>query len=177
MNTDKPRAGGRRALRVCAMGVAALAGVVVVPASSAVAETTVGRFSTLPAGEDMGLEIRGVAVLHRSWDGTSGRVIVRGLEPDVTYASHLHNAPCSVNLGGGHYQDVPGGLAEPPNELWFSSTDDPFAGITANRGGLARGTGWADWEARPEAQSVIIHAIPPGGSTAGGPKIACADLE
>jgi hypothetical protein len=30
--------------------------------------------------------------------------------------------------------------------------------------------------ARPEAQSVVIHYIPPGGSTAGGPKIACADL-
>jgi hypothetical protein len=46
----------------------------------------------------------------------------------------------------------------------------------ANPGGAAHGRGTADWVARPEAQSVVIHAIPPGGSTAGGPKIACADL-
>ena len=51
-----------------------------------------------------------------------------------------------------------------------------MAGITANRRGVARGRGDADWVARPEAQSVVIHAIPPGGTTAGGPKIACADL-
>ncbi len=160
---------------VCALAVM---GAVIVPASGANAETTVGRFSTLPAGTAEGMEISGVAVLHRGDDGTTGRVVVRGLEPGVTYAAHLHNQPCSAsNPGGGHYMDVPGGLAAPPNELWFSSTDNARDGITANRGGVARGAGGADWVARPEAQSVIIHAIPTGGSTAGGPKIACADLE
>ena len=64
----------------------------------------------------------------------------------------------------------------PPNELWLSSTDDPAAGITANSGGVAHGRGGAEWVARPEAHSVVIHSIPPGGTTGGGPKIACADL-
>ena len=166
--------GRRLRWALCAL---AAAGAVIVPASSANAQTTVGRFSTLSAAADAGMEISGVAVLHRGADGTSGRVVVRGLDPGVTYAAHLHSQPCSAsNPGGGHYMDVPGGLAAPPNELWFSSTDDPRDGITASRGGVARGTGGADWVARPEAQSVIIHAIPAGGSTAGGPKIACADL-
>jgi hypothetical protein len=30
--------------------------------------------------------------------------------------------------------------------------------------------------ARDDAKAVVIHMIPPGGNTAGGPKIACADL-
>jgi hypothetical protein len=139
---------------------------------------TRGGFETLPDGTAMGLDIGGFATLTRSDDGTEGKVVVRGLEPATTYAAHLHNAPCSAaNPGGGHYMNDPAGPAMPPNELWFSSTDDPFFGIRANSAGVAHGRGSADWVARPEAQSVVIHYIPPGGSTAGGPKIACADLE
>jgi hypothetical protein len=135
-----------------------------------------GTFVTLPAGQSLGLTIDGTAQIKRSDDGTRVMVHVRGLVPGVTYASHLHNAPCSENQGGTHYKNDPAGPAVPPNELWLSSTDDPTAGITANPGGVAKGVGTADWVARPEAQSVIIHQIPPGGTTAGGPKIACADL-
>jgi hypothetical protein len=136
-----------------------------------------GTFQTLPDGAAMGLDIEGLATLTRSDAGTAGKVVVRGLEPGTTYAAHLHNAPCSAaNPGGGHYRDDPAGPGAPPNELWFSSTDDPLAGITANPSGVAHGRGNADWVARPEAQSVVIHFIPPGGTTAGGPKIACADL-
>jgi hypothetical protein len=137
-----------------------------------------GTFQTLPDGAAMGLEITGFAELTRSDAGTAGKVVVRGLKPATTYAAHLHDAPCSAaNPGGGHYKDDPAGPAMPPNELWLSSTDDPMAGIRANSGGVAHGRGTADWVARPEAQSVVIHFIPPGGTTAGGPKIACADLE
>jgi hypothetical protein len=136
-----------------------------------------GTFQTLPDGAAMGLEIEGFATLKRSEAGTTGKVVVRGLEPGTTYAAHLHDAPCSAaNPGGGHYKNDPAGPAMPPNELWLSSTDDPMAGITANADGVAHGRGSADWIARPEAQSVVIHFIPPGGTTAGGPKIACADL-
>jgi hypothetical protein len=137
-----------------------------------------GTFQTLPDGAAMGLDIEGFATLTRSDGGTWGKVVVRGLEPGTTYAAHLHNAPCSdPNPGGAHYKNDPAGPSTPPNELWLSSTDDPMAGITANPGGVAHGRGSADWIARPEAQSVVIHFIPPGGTTAGGPKIACADLE
>ena len=156
------------ALAIAALGVA--------PALAGPAKVR-GTFQTLPDGAASGLDIEGFATLTRSDAGTSGKIVVRGLEPGTTYAAHLHDAPCSAaNPGGGHYKNDPAGPAMPPNELWLSSTDDPIAGITANSGGVARGRGSADWVARPEAQSVVIHFIPPGGTTAGGPKIACADL-
>jgi hypothetical protein len=135
-----------------------------------------GTFSTLPAGQALGLSIEGVALIHRSASSTHVLILVRGLVPGTTYAAHLHSAPCSVNEAGGHYKNDPAGPAAPPNELWLSSTGDPTAGITAVRGGFALGFGSAPWVARPEAQAVVIHQIPPGGTTAGGPKIACADL-
>jgi Cu/Zn superoxide dismutase len=136
-----------------------------------------GEFTTLPDGTAMGLTIEGVATIKRTESATVVKARVRGLEPDTTYGAHLHNAPCSdPNPGGGHYKQDPAGPSVPPNELWLSSTRDPMAGITANSRGVTRGRGKADWVARPEAQSVVIHSIPPGGTTAGGPKIACADL-
>jgi hypothetical protein len=136
-----------------------------------------GVFRTLPEGTAMGLKIRGVAAITRSSRGTNVYALAWGLEPRTTYGAHLHNAPCAPpDLGGGHYMDDPAGLPMPPNELWLSSSGDPTAGITSNGAGIAFGRGSADWVARPEAQSVVIHHIPPGGTTAGGPKIACADL-
>jgi hypothetical protein len=136
-----------------------------------------GTFETLPDGAAMGLEIDGFATITRSDAGTEVKAVVRGLEPGTTYAAHLHNAPCSAsNPGGAHYKNDPAGPSMPPNELWLSSTDDPMAGITANSGGVAHGRGSTGWVARPDAESVVIHFIPPGGTTAGGPKIACADL-
>jgi Cu/Zn superoxide dismutase len=157
-------------------GLAALAALVLAGGASAATKER-GTFTTLPDGSAMGLTLEGVAQITRTESGTMVKAHVRGLEPGTIYAAHLHNAPCSdPNPGGGHYQDVPGGAAAPPNELWLSSTEDPMAGITGNPAGVAHGRGNAEWVARPEAQSVVIHAIPPGGTTAGGPKIACADL-
>jgi hypothetical protein len=157
--------------------MAALAALVFAANASAATKTK-GSFTTLPDGTAMGLTIEGVAELTRSESGTEAKVVVRGLEPGTTYAAHLHNLPCgAANPGGGHYQNDPLlGLAAPPNELWLSSTDDPIAGITTNAAGVAVGRGSATWTARPEAQSIVIHFIPEGGTTAGGPKIACADL-
>jgi hypothetical protein len=51
-----------------------------------------------------------------------------------------------------------------------------MAGITSNPVGVVHSRGNAEWVERPDAQSVVIHYILPGGTTAGGPKIACADL-
>ena len=136
-----------------------------------------GKFQTLPEGTAMGLDIGGFATIRRTYAGTKVKAVAWGLASRTTYAAHLHNAPCSApDPGGGHYKHDPAGPSMPPNELWLSSTGDPMAGITTNAGGSAHGRGSADWIARPEAQSVVIHYIPPGGSTAGGPKIACADL-
>lgn len=174
MSTRSPRAARHT---VGAVATLAALATLALPASPAGADTTVGRFHTLPAGTSLGLDVRGVAVLSRTASSTVGRVVLRGLQPGVTYAAHLHNAPCwATNPGGGHYAHVPGGGITPPNELWFSSGADPTAGVTADGGGVAFGRGRAHWVARPEAQAVVIHAIPPGGTTAGGPKIACANL-
>ena len=158
----------------------AIAGLIAVGAFASVAGAATkerGAFATLPAGTSMGLSLEGTAQITRTADGTSVKITVRGLEPGTTYGAHLHNAPCAVNEGGAHYKNDPAGLSTPPNELWLSSTSDPLAGITANAAGVAQGRGSADWVARPEADAVVIHAIPPGGTTAGGPKIACADLD
>jgi Cu/Zn superoxide dismutase len=166
-------------MRALIAAFAALALAVVCAAPSLAGPTKErGMFVTLTDGAAMGLDVEGIAAITRSDVGTQVQAVVRGLEPGAAYAAHLHNAPCSAaNPGGGHYQNVPGAGAAPPNELWLSSTSDPMDGITANPGGVARGRGSADWVARSEAQSVVIHFIPPGGTTAGGPKIACADLD
>jgi large repetitive protein len=165
-------------MRLVAMVVAALSCAIGMAVAASAATSERGRFTTLPDGAASGLSIEGTAQLIRTDDGTRAKVHVHGLEPGTTYAAHLHNAPCSApNPGGGHYKDDPAGPSAPPNELWLSSTTDPIAGITANPAGVAHGAGDADWVARPEADSIVIHAIPPGGTTAGGPKIACADLE
>lgn len=167
-----------RSTRPVRWGLAAIvaATALILPAAPAGAATSVGRFTTLAAGTALGLEVEGVAILTRSPGGTIGRVVVWGLQPGVTYAAHLHNQPCVPDAGGGHYRNVTTGAATPPNELWLSSTSDPTGGITSNRAGVAVGRGSATWVARPDARAVIIHAIPTGGTTAGGPKIACADL-
>ena len=45
----------------------------------------------------------------------------------VTYGSHVHNLPCSVDNGGGHYKLDP---SEPTtiesNEMWVSFTTRPL---------------------------------------------------
>ena len=126
------------------------------------ARRTAGHFETLPGGEALGLDISGVAQLVRSNGRTLALVNANGLLPDATLGTHVHNLPCDVNSGGGHYKidpNVEGASAE--NEIWPIVTTD----------GSGTGLGQADvgHTARPEAQSVVIHA--PDGT-----RVACADL-
>lgn len=133
------------------------------------ATTARGRFEEFSANTD--LDISGHATIVRRQSRTKVKVHVRGLEPRTTYGSHLHASPCDENMGGSHYKNDPSGPAAPPNELWPSSDPkDQTAGLTTNAAGVANGKGTAPWRARPEAQSVVVHA--PDGT-----KIACADLE
>ena len=125
--------------------------------------------------------LEGRAQVERVAAGTTRLVVqVSGLQPGVTYGIHLHNLPCSAaNPGGGHYKHDQAGVAQPPNELWPSSTPhDALHGITANAAGVASGRGSADWIAGTSAVAVVLHAGVGHGatSTAGGPKLACADL-
>ncbi len=170
----------RRRIRLRMVLVAGFAMVAVLMVSAQAdaggAEVTTGRFATTQAGTGAGYDISGVAIMVRLPDGDDGmtkvRVLVRGLDPNITYPTHVHNGTCASG-GGGHYQDVtvgpdgfPPGPVDAVNEIW------PF--ISTN----LRGNGWGaashgHW-ARPEAQSIVIHA--PTGSPIAGERLACAQL-
>lgn len=126
-------------------------------------EVTIGNFNTYASGFDLGYDISGRAHMTRTADGqTIVSVHADGLLPNTSYGVHVHNLPCDVSNGGGHYQDVVGGSVDAVNEIW------PL--FTTNAAGVGNGYAANDFSARPEAQAVVIHA--PGGA-----RIACADLE
>ena len=132
------------------------------PGAAAGAQVTRGEFHTFAAGLERGFDISGHATMRRT---SSGKTIVNvhltGLASNTTYGSHVHNAACDVNDGGGHYQDVVGGPADPVNEIW--------PGFTTNSAGVGNGMAKNDFIARPEAQSVVVHDTD-------GARLACADL-
>jgi hypothetical protein len=149
---------GRKMLLALAVGGFALAA----PAAASEAEVTHGHFQTFAAGIERGYDITGHAVMRRTGsDTTLVNVHVQGLAPGSTYPVHVHNLPCGVNNGGGHYQHTPGGVVDPINEMW--------PGFTTNPAGLGNGQATHGFRARPEAQSVVIHDTD-------GARLACADL-
>ena len=91
-------------------------------------EVTHGRVETLPGGLELGYHLHGRAKMVRTdRDGGTTRVVVRvrGLDPDTTYPTHVHNLPCSATpAGGGHYQHTIGGPVDPVNEIWPTITTD-----------------------------------------------------
>ncbi|MDH3296428.1 MAG: hypothetical protein OER95_19065 [Acidimicrobiia bacterium] len=143
-------------------------------ADAAAGEDFSGRFSETGLGADRGYRIRGSANMNVKNHRTVVSVSIIGLDRDTTYTSHLHNGTCESG-GGGHYQNDEGGLITPPNELWLSSTNDPFDGITNQKNNQAEADGSANWAARTDSEtmtnalSIVVHA--PGGA-----RIACADL-
>jgi Cu/Zn superoxide dismutase len=178
-----------RTRRVATTMVAAalLLGAIGIPAIAQGGSAQRGDFRIVAAGHERpeGATLQGRAQIVRTAEaaGASGMthvdVHVQGLRPGATYGVHLHNAPCSAaNPGGGHYKHDPQGAVTPPNEAWpSSSARDAMAGITANAAGVARGRATAGWVADGRAVSVVIHAgLDDGGTVAGGPKLACADL-
>jgi hypothetical protein len=134
-----------------------------VVASAAGAQVTNGDFQTFATGVTRGYTISGRAQMERTAGGqTLVQVKVLGLAPNTSYPVHVHNAPCNVNNGGGHYQDIIGGPANNNNEIW--------PGFTTNASGQGNGHTANDFTARPEAQSVVIHDTD-------GARIACTDLK
>jgi hypothetical protein len=137
-----------------------LIGVLAVSASGA--QVTSGDLETYASGLERGFEISGRVQMVRTGDGrTLVNVQAWGLEPNTTYPVHVHNAPCNVNNGGGHYQDVVGGAVDSINEIW--------PGFTTNVDGHGNGFAVHNFTARPEAQAVVIHDTD-------GARLACADL-
>jgi hypothetical protein len=137
-----------------------LMGVTAVSASNKT--VTSGEFHTFVTGIERGYEIGGQALLVRSSYGrTQAHIKAWGLVPNTLYPAHVHNAPCAVNNGGGHYQDVVGGPVDSVNEIW--------PGVNSDGYGFGTGHASNNFIARPEAQSMVIHDTD-------GARIACADL-
>lgn len=134
------------------------------PALANGAQVTQGDFATFASGSSLGYDIAGRAQMVRTADGrTIVTVHVSGLHAGVAYGAHVHNLPCDVSNGGGHYQHVVGGPVDPINEIWPE--------FTTNAAGIGNGNATNDFTARPEAQSVVVH-----DPDAGNARIACADL-
>lgn len=131
--------------------------------AAAGAQVTGGVFNTFASGIERGYEISGRAQMVRTAAGdTLTSVQVRGLVANTNYPAHVHNAPCAVDNGGGHYQHVVGGPVDDVNEIWPS--------FTTNASGHGNGHATNGFWARPEAQSVVVHDTD-------GARIACADLQ
>ena len=125
-----------------------------------------GEVTTTSNGVNLGYSLKGSAFLIR--DPVVGKtnvgLFVLGLNASTTYMAHVHDMPCDVNAGGGHYKidrSVTGTVEA--NEIW----------PTVNVG--LDGKGWGKAEvvhvARVDAHSIVIHEPDVGGT-----RIACIDL-
>lgn len=87
-----------------------------------------------------------------------------GLAAGETYPVHVHDRPCSVDDGGGHYKiDAEEAETIEENEVWLPVTaDDEGAGTSSVE---------VAHTARPEAQSLVVHHFD------GGDRLACIDLD
>lgn len=124
-----------------------------------------GTFASFAAAEASDESITGTASFTRTAEGTDFSVDVSGLDPNETYASHVHALPCAVMDAGGHYKIDPtieDTVAE--NELWPSLEPDD--------NGEASDEQSSDHLARFDAQSIVIHRAVDDTN----PKVACADL-
>jgi hypothetical protein len=125
---------------------------------------TSGEATVLPAAEAKSLAITGSATMSRTLAGiTQVQMNVAGLEPGVDYSTHVHNLPCSVQDGGGHYLiDTTVTDVVEENEHWLLLQSDDAGAATASK--------WIDHVARGDAQSIVIH------DPADKARLACFDL-
>ena len=126
---------------------------------------TAGAAALLPDGVSRLPNLTGSATMERSLNGwTRVTFDVSGLDPAIDYKAHVHNQPCSVENGGGHYMIDPTAAPDlEENEMWlYLSPDDT---------GAASDSMWVSHAARAEAQSVVIH------DPADKARLACIDLD
>lgn len=105
------------------------------------------------------------ASMERSLAGwTRVTLDVSGLDADTDYKAHVHNLPCSVESGGGHYMINPDEAADlETNEMWLT--------LSADGAGAASDSMWVSHIGRTDAQSVVIH------DPADKARLACVDLD
>lgn len=113
----------------------------------------VGIIRSTAAGNAAGLDVEGRMMMVRDPRGnTKVYLQASGLNPAMIYASHVHDQSCAVG-GGAHYKiDNTVSTAIPANEFW------PLLGAIG-ADGVVLGSAEIQQVARPEAQSVVIHAV------------------
>ena len=129
---------------------------------------------TLPVnfiGTEAGLnrypQIAGSAKMERLASGETKVTVANmaGLTPNTKYMMHVHDRPCHVSAGGGHYKhDYSIAAAIETNEVWLTLNTDAVGGgsaVTLSKNIL-----------RPEAYSVVLHEPDAPTNT----RLACADL-
>jgi hypothetical protein len=110
-----------------------------------------------------GMSMTGTAIMTRKLSGvTEVALVMTGLTPSTKYGAHVHNLPCAVEKGGGHYKfdkQVTEAIAD--NEIWFE--------MVADATGAASDATWTAKLAAADAQSLVVHG-------ADGARLACFDL-
>lgn len=142
------------------------------PVSASVLGTSTGSYGPLDEGLGSGtntLVVEGTVTLLKNENGTQISTSVSGLLSGQPHPAHLHDGSCTEF--GGHYMHDHAGPAEPPNEIWLSSTNDPAGPLEPSQTGTAVGSGGADWIPRETPLSMMIH-----DSEFPGLPIACADF-
>jgi len=105
------------------------------------------------------------ATMVRSLDATTEfNLTVSGLTEHSVYPTHVHNLPCALQSGGGHYKrDASVTATVESNEFWLPFTADHTGGGTFHT--LASGI------PRAEARSIVIH-----DSATDAARLTCIDL-
>jgi hypothetical protein len=110
-----------------------------------------------------GAPIGGTAIMTRKLTGvTEVAVVMTGLTANTKYQAHVHNQPCAVENGGGHYKfDRAVAEALAGNEMWFE--------LVADSKGAAHDSMWVERIAAADAMSLVVHSEMS--------RMACFDLQ
>jgi hypothetical protein len=105
------------------------------------------------------------AIVTREQDqGTRFELTVSGLSEHSAYPTHVHNLPCSLQSGGGHYKLDPSvATTEEANEVWLT--------FTAGHDGGGTFKSRANTLLRADARSIVIH-----DAATATTRLACIDL-
>ncbi|MFN0253566.1 MAG: hypothetical protein ACKV2T_42255 [Kofleriaceae bacterium] len=113
--------------------------------------------------------ITGTVTATRRATSTAYNLTLAGLTAANNYEAHLHNQPCEVITGGGHYMIDP--TVPPPaiqaNEVWFTV---PAASTTATLPITV------PFGARTDAQSIVTHRLEDNAGVITKVKVACGNL-
>ena len=120
-----------------------------------------GTFAPFADYEKIDSTITGTAEATLSSTTSSVTVSLQGLDDTASYAAHVHQQPCDVLYGSGHYKKDPTvEETDVLNEIWPEILPvGGSASVTVSEPAHAL---------REDAQAVVLHRD--------GPKVACADL-